>query len=349
MAINVPKARRTFKRLIRGRAVTMAEAAARSWVICPEGTFHAPPALHPPGAIEAIQQLSPYRQWATEEALIQGGEQLRGATMAYRFDGVDLVDGQLYCGAWEDRVGAASPGWRLPPAPAQPPLKQASLVSTRSGCEFFGCLLLDDFPIELLAEGDAPRVCVPSRPSGHEAAYRELLGLRPRRELRRARVDELTVWVDPPHNPSKSERYRRLRQALRQQVGPVAGGTRVYLRRGGAGQQRLLVNEPELEAALSAQGFLILDPMQTSAQDIARLTLDASLVVSVEGSQISHAIFSMADQATLVVLQPPGRFCLQYKEFTDALDMRFGFFVCTPQGGSFALNLPAFLSWLDAL
>ncbi len=353
MAFNFPKARRTVHRLLKGRAVSMAEATSRSWVICPESTVQVAPALHPPGAIEAIQQLSPYRQWATEEALIQGGEQLLGATTAHRFQGVDLVDGQLYCGAWEDRVGASSPGWRLAAAPSEPPVKEASLVSTRSGCEFFGCLLLDDFPIELLAEGDAPKVCVPSRPSGHEAGYRELLGLQPRRELRRTRVDELTVWVDPPHNPSKSDRYRRLRRALRERVGPhqgeASGGPRVYLRRGGAGQQRLLVNEPELEAALAGQGFLILDPMQTSARDIARLTLDASLVVSVEGSQISHAIFSMAEQATLVVLQPPTRFCLQYKEYTDALDMRFGFFVCTPRAQGFAIDLPVFLSWLDQL
>ncbi len=113
----------------------------------------------------------------------------------------------------------------------------------------------------------------------------------------------------------------------------------VYLRRGIAGEPRVLVNEPELEVALRAVGFDILDPEQLSAREIAERSLDAAVVVAVEGSHLSHAIFSAADQATFLVIQPPDRFALAYKEFTDRMDMRFALVVADPVEGGFAVAL----------
>ena len=112
-----------------------------------------------------------------------------------------------------------------------------------------------------------------------------------------------------------------------------------YLRRGAAGESRVLVNEAALESALQSLGFDVIDPDQLSAREIARRSLDARLIMGVEGSHLSHALFSAADGACFLVVQPPYRFAMPYKEFTDRMDMRFALVVADPAPGGFAVDL----------
>nr|WP_315193937.1 glycosyltransferase family 61 protein [uncultured Aquabacterium sp.] len=348
-SLNLPRLRRLVSRAVVGRSLTIEDVAERTWTVCPESRGTCAPALHPAGTLERIQGLSPYRNWPAEQALIQGGEVTLPLTVGHLLRNAHVVDSHVYSGAceWLGGVGG-SPLW-LSPAPREPDLARATMTSTGTGSLYFGCLLLDDFPLELLGSDPADNIAMLSKPSGHEAGYRELLGLRPRRVVRRAAVRELTFFVDPAYNPSKADRYRRLRAALRSHVSESSGTGLVYIRRGMSGQRRVMANEAELEAVLAGQGFTVIDPMKTSALDVARMSLDARLVVSIEGSQISHAQFSMADDAALIVLQPPDRFCMQYKEFTDSLGMRFGFVVCQPGDEGFKVDIPELLGLIDRM
>jgi hypothetical protein len=353
MALNMPRLGRGIRRVLAGRYVALEDVQTRSWQVCPEARSVVAPALYPEGAIEKIKQLSPYRSWPAEERLIGGGEMVLPATTGHVLPEVDVVAGMLYCGALEWRAGVGDSPWWLPPLPAEPPLPRATLESTQTGAEFFGCLLLDDLPMALLAENPAEVFAMPSKPSGHEAGYREWLGLRARRVLHRARIGELTLFNEPAWNASKAARYRQLRANLRANLRgrdiAAPGSGRVYISRGGAGQRRVLVNEAELEEALRRRGFTIIDPMKLSVSEIVGLSLDAKLVVSIEGSQISHAQYTLADEAALIVLQPPDRFCLQYKEYADAMGMRFGFVVCNPADGAFSVDIDELLRLIDRM
>lgn len=356
MGLNLPRLRRQCRRAVAGLRLDMARVADRTWQVCPPHTHTARPALHPDGALARVTALSPFRQWPQERPLIDGGSVTLRPTMAYEFRRADLVAGMLYAGPMQRAIGVQpSPFW-LSGLDEPVSMREAQLVTTWSGAVFFGCLLLDDFPLELLGDGDVPRLSAQGKPSGHEADYRELLGLGPKRVHDQVHIDRLVLHDDPPYNPSKSERYRALCERLRRAVAGLPGGVpahdpgpRVYLRRGLSGQRRLLANEPELEAALLAQGFLVLDPMTMTAAEIARAMLGARCVVSVEGSQISHAIFALADEASIVVLQPPDRFCLQYKEFADAMGHHFAFTVGEPRDGGFATDIDELLRLLDRL
>lgn len=350
-ALNLPRLRRLAARAWAGRNLAIEDVAERSWTVCAASSARCAPALHPPGAVEKIKQLSPYRNWPAEEALIRGGEVQLAATVGHTLRDVQVADSHLYCGGFEWHGGAGdSPLW-LPPAPREPELAHATLASTSTGTLFFGCLLLDDLPLELLARDPADAVSMVSKPSGHEAGYRAMLGLPPKKVVRRAAIRELDFFVDPAWNASKAERYRTLRARLRHHLagraGTVPGAERLYIRRGLSGQRRVMANEAELEAVLIQHGFTVVDPMQLSAEEIALRSLDAKVVVSIEGSQISHAQFSMADDAALIVLQPPDRFCLQYKEFTDSLGMGFGFVVCEPGEEGFRVDIPELLGLID--
>lgn len=351
MPLNLPLFRRLMRRVVTSGEVDVWSRSERQWTLCPPSTAHVAPAIFPPGAIEKIRTLSPWRSWAVEAPLIHGGTLQLGPTRACLLRDVDIVGGHLYCGPAMAAEGLGKPGVWLKPEHRHQTIEHGHLVSTLSGTRFFGCLLLDDFPLSLLAPASDLQLSLVSNPYTHEAQYRALVGLGSKITVARARIRELMHYEDPAFNASKVERYRVLRERLRLGVGAQGGfkSRGVYIRRGLSGERRVLANEPDLESALVRQGFTVLDPTHLSALEIARCCQDAPIVISVEGSQISHAIFSMADDAALVVLQPPDRFGMAYKEFTDGLGMRFAFVVGNAVAEGFTIDMTELLHVLDQL
>jgi hypothetical protein len=57
----------------------------------------------------------------------------------------------------------------------------------------------------------------------------------------------------------------------------------------------------------------------------------------------------MADDGAFLVLQPPDRFALNYKELTDCLDMRYAFLVGDPSSSGFTVPLGDLQQILDRL
>jgi hypothetical protein len=57
----------------------------------------------------------------------------------------------------------------------------------------------------------------------------------------------------------------------------------------------------------------------------------------------------MADDGAFLVIQPPDRFAMPYKEFTDRMGMRFGFVVAEPAEGGFAADAGEILSMVERL
>ena len=121
------------------------------------------------------------------------------------------------------------------------------------------------------------------------------------------------------------------------------------MRRGSDGERRQLVNEAALADLLVAKGFDIIDLDRMDAAEIARRTLDAPIVIGVEGSHLSHAIYAMADSGAFLVIQPPDRFAMPYKEYADRMGMGFGFVVALPDAGGFAVDLDDIRMMLDRL
>lgn len=337
MRLNLPMVQRMARRLLVRRPPAFHSLAQREWTLCPPECTKVPPALFPPGAIERVRALSPWRNWATERLLLGGGLIEHAASVKHMVCDVELAGPFLYRGASKFKPGYGQEKF-FQNFGAIERLDEAHLMTSQSGSHFFGTLMLDDMPLNLIPTPGSPCIAMVSRPYIHEAGYRELLGLPRPGEVVRARIRRLMCYTDFAQNSFKQARYERLRSRLRATLGlgaqhvPAPG---VYLRRGTSGEPRRLVNEAQLEQALQALGFDILEPEQLSARDIARRTLDARVVVAVEGSHLSHAIFSVADRASFLVIQPPDRFALAYKEYTDRMDMRFALVVAEPAPGGF--------------
>ncbi|MEZ5458871.1 MAG: glycosyltransferase family 61 protein [Steroidobacteraceae bacterium] len=349
MGLNSAMLARRLRRLVHGRPQPLHTLASHIETLCPAEVLEAPAARHLPGALEKVTALSPWRNWDAEHALIRGGPTEHAASTLHVVDNVQVVDAHLYSGSAKAQPGYGAERWWLDGSVETEALDEAHLVTSQEGSHFFGPFLQCDLPLELIRPSDPRNRTMPTKPYGHAAAYRELLGLPPVPTMRRARVRRLTMFVDFAQNSHKIARYRQLRAALRERVPQAAHALRVgvYLQRGSTGEPRILSNEAQVIEFLAARGFDIVEPARLGAADIAARTLDAPLVVSVEGSHLSHVIYSMAERGTMLVLQPPDRFAMPYKEYTDALGMGFAFVVGDAAQGGFSVNLDELAATLE--
>ncbi len=346
MSWNWPRLHRTARRLLSRRHVALEEMATEVVELAPGETVTIPPAMHTPESLERVQKLSPWRDWTTERLLIEGGRQQHAPCLRYRVRDAQLVGAYVYRGAVREEVGYGRESWRAEGPPEN--LAEAHLMSNFAGSRFFGNYLLDEFPRQLLTEGPAPSIRALGKHFEHEAGYRDLLGLEAPRRVPWARIGELTIYVDYGQNRSKELRFRELRARMRRSIG--GGGQRgrvVFLDRGETGERRTIANESQLKAFFVAQGVDVVTPSQLSAEDVARRTLDAALVISVEGSHLSHVIYTVADEGTFLVLQPPDRFAMAYKEFTDRMGLGFAFLVGQPSAEGWSVPLDELARLMD--
>ena len=338
--LNWPRFGWAWRRILAGGPVSLTARSSDAWTIHPEEEFEVPPAVCLEGAVERITSLSPWRNWDAERLLIHGGPTKRSATRAWVLEDVSIVRPVVYGGAARSQVGYVPDSWLLPLREDYVDLDRAALVSTWSGSRWFGCYLLDDFPLELLSPSEA-KIALEGNAYRHQLGYRQRLGLVPQpTRIRHGRIKQMVYYEDPGVNTHKADRFRALRAQLRERMAgeTVAGAGRlIYLKRGRTGDPRMLLNEAEIECMLTRFGFEIVEPAGLSVDEIVRRTTDARCVVSVEGSHKSHCIYTLADSGVLVVLQPPDRFALPYKDFMDALGMRCGFLVGVQGEGGFRI------------
>lgn len=351
MRLNLPLLKWGWRRLLAGQSAPLKDLATRSWEICPAERTHLPPAIFPDGALERVSKLSPWRSWQVERALIAGGPGEHAASRAYLVENADLAGAFLYRGAAKMTAGFGPRQLVLRNTPSERRLDVAHMVSTWAGSSYFANFIGDDLPLELLPPDGAPRITAITKDYGDAAGYRAILSLPRPPRIAAARIGKLTIYSDFAQNSSKAARYRILRQRLRAHFGgrdcPAPPG--VYLKRGATGERRIVANETALEQALSALGFDIVEPAATATEEIARRLLDVPVVIGVEGSHLAHVLYTIADRGTLVVLQPPDRFALHFKEFADALGLRFAFVVGQPAPDGFEVDIDELRRLLERL
>ncbi|MEP1612825.1 MAG: glycosyltransferase family 61 protein [Roseobacter sp.] len=337
-------------RLMAGSAPDLRDVAVRSWELHPAEIQDCRPAIFLPNALDRISSLSPWRGWETEKLFINGGQIEHAATSAHLLEDIRISDAFLYRGAARMQAGFGAQQYiRNTNAPTTH-LTEAHLISNWAGSHYFGMFLRAAIPMELLPEEGAPAISVKTKHYMHEKGYRDILSMPRPRLLTNARIDQLTIYTDFGQNTSKAMRYaklrRRLRQTLRPNTPPPPG---IYLKRGSTGEDRIVQNEAELEAMLLERNFDIVEPSKISAQEVAQRLLDTPIVVSVEGSHMAHAIYTLAEGGTLLALQPPDRFAMAFKELTDRIGLRFAFTVGHMAPVGFRVDIDDLKRTLDIL
>ena len=75
--------------------------------------------------------------------------------------------------------------------------------------------------------------------------------------------------------------------------------------------------------------------------------MEADFVISVEGSQLSHAVYALAEGGLRFGLQPPFRFYNAHKDWADALGMHYGFVVGDMSGEGFTVDPDDIMRTID--
>ncbi len=318
--------------------------AVERWMISPPVKRYISPALFLPGQLDRIRTAA----FGSVDEIVRG---FRGgyishhsATWGYRLKDVDLLDGTLYTS--KGAVILRSRRSRLPiyrrPKVA---MKEAGIFETWMGNRWFGNWLLDDCVAYWLAHASERPVRTRASLTKHQREYSERLGFSAT-VIGDTHFDQVIIFNDEGHNDSKRERADMIRTQL---VGSsVEAHPGVFLLRGSSGDQRLLHNEQEISEKLAHyRGFRIVDPAQASLDQILEACAGARVVAGVEGSHLAHGMTVMANDASLVVIQPPDRVVSAMKISTDRQGQAYAFVIADPAGNGFRVEWEDIARTLD--
>lgn len=320
-------------------------ARAKRRELCPEEHTRAEPAVMLPNQLERLRN---FDNGAQKDRLFRSalGAVMRHApSVAYTLENATLVAGSVYAGG--DRLRIRALKECLAPA-ALEEFDRAALCTGLTGDLYFGHFLTEDIPQMLLADAFGEPFRLPARDWPHLGAYRDALGTS-WREAKAARFRALTFFDDYAQNSLRTTRYRRLRARLRRKIAAAAPGSRIYIRRGKTGSARAPVNEAAVETALVARGFSVLDIEATPPRDFIAALLDAKVVASVEGSNMMHAVYTIADTGGGLVLMPPMRPKITNKDRFDGLGLPCAIHVGEDLGERWRVNLDEMEETLDRL
>ena len=226
-------------------------------------------------------------------------------------------------------------------------LEPALLTASFNGSRYFGHWVMDEAMWILAAPGLGQPVAPPRPLSSHQRDYLKLLEL-----VQNERSDvlfrQLIIVEERNQNAYKRKRYAVLRERARRgrQVVPCEG---VMLLRKQTGVARILVNEEDLAEQLARRGFRIMCPTEHTVDEILNACMGAKVVLGVEGSQMTHALFVMQDGGTLFALQPPNRFNNILKTYCDGLALRYAFSVGHQREEGFYVEPAKVMRLLDRL
>ena len=332
-----------LRRVLR-RPSGYAELSERSWIIEPAEERAERRAIFLDGELERVREVQEDTTMDAEVERVSGGVFRHAATRAYQFRDVRLLNGRLVKGAMSHRISELEDDTGLV---KRADLPSVVVSSTFMGSIYFGHWLRDDATLNVAVQSLGTPIHVARKAYSHEAGYRALLGLT-EEHVTRGRFGELILLDDWGQNADKRRRYQLLRARFRETV-PASGNARIYLKRGRTSgvRGRDLLNAAEVEALLVKAGFVVADPDVMSASEIASLSRDAKLMVGLEGSHLAHAIYPIAQDGTLLVLQPPHRFNNVYKDLSDAVGLQYAFVVGEPAEGGFVIDLDRLQRTLD--
>lgn len=278
---------------------------------------------------------------------ISSGIKKHAATNLYRFKNAVMTNGHIRTKRGFHRVGLSPP--RLVNKIPTARITKASLGVTNLGLRFFGNWLLDDLPMMLAASESASLISPQVNLSPHQVDYLDALKI-PIKVCQSAVIDDLYIIDDRGFNSFRRERVIAIRERLQEGLSS-SECSGVFFSRGTSGIRRFLVNEYELRRSLVRRGIICIDPTSMPMREILSLSAGAKVIIGVEGSHLSHAIWCMTKESSMVVIQPPNRFDNNYKDRCDLLGNKYGFIVGEVAGkaSDFSVDVGRLNILLDAV
>jgi len=327
-----------------GYSIDILESAA-SEIVDPGHVVTGLPCIALPDQFERVKACAFGLDLKTEVAQLEGAARHIGPTKRYLLKDVVVRDGIVY-GQGKRKafnsdldLNSHDRSWQE--------YSEVALRSSLVGCHFFGHWLRDDCATHLLAKEAAQTISMPT-PAWPDCEGYAKHFTQEYTTVRRAHIDRLHLFDDIHQNRSKAQRFAQLRKTSSKEVAPSRRKI-VYMMRGAQGKQRALLNEPEVVEALSARGILVLKAETLAIDELIRQLSGATVVISVEGSQLSHALFSLRDKGGVLAIQPPDRFFNSHFDWARALEIQYGVVIGIAQESGFYVPIDEILRTLDLL
>ncbi len=327
----VTAARYNVRRGLGVSARGLEDIALKSWEIAPAVDEPHVPLFIPESHFDRILASSPPFVPIPELiADIRSDRHLGAATRAFLLRDAILFRQHVYCGLHRGDLYSTL-DWRALWHAETAEIDQGVLASSYAGARWFGHLLHDELPLQVLAESIGSPVAH-SRPTyQHEPGWRSALDVSIPPSYAVLRAHEL-VWIDDRgQNPAKRDRLQALRGRL---AGRPKGHDRVFLRRPvSGGEARQIVNVDEVERKLEQAGVRIVDTGRLSVEELLKECLGASMVVSIEGSHAAPAYYFAGRGACVLFVYPPQRVSVLMPRMAGFYGQVGGMFIGEPVEG----------------
>jgi len=340
-----------LRRLLGEPARDFRQLAVVHQVLAPAETLaYAPPRL-PPGHLDRI--VAGWEDEPREQVIgrLTRHELTHDATEAYTLHDVALLGDRLYGAGMRHSLHRG----RMPWPHEMAIFSEVVMAASYPGSRWFGHLIHDDFPTQLLARELGTPVAQARPPYSEEAAFRQVFGVPSPRIVKGFFACRCTILVDYAQNASKRARYARMRARVER---PAHRGKPVYVRRGG-GELRRIQEESELVRALEARGFEVLDNRRDSVERMCAVCSQASQIVTVDGSHAAPCVFLAPAGAELLDISPPDRVSDTMIDVAGAAGLLKALYVGRPGASSsrgraesagsltFSVDLPELLRFID--
>ena len=302
------------------------------------------PAVFVPEQIERVTKCAFNSTVPAEIDKLTATEALSAPPVALEFLNAAVFGGQIFCNGQRFLVS------RLPPyRAALGPVRQfdeLTLAQSHTGSTVFGHWLMDDCATREIQQVQGQSVAI-TRPGWVDCAAYERLFQHNWEEVPAFTARRLTLLTELGFSRDKAARHRRLRQRIRQTLPPGPGDI-VYLARGPSGHVRGMANEPEVLSRMEAAGVTIVQ-CEGGDDSMLRRCLDARLIIGVEGSQLCHGIYLLAEAGGVLAIQPPDRFCNAHHDWSRHLGMAYGTVIGHPAEGGWTADPDEIVSMIDTL
>ncbi len=274
------------------------------------------------------------------------GEKIQlGPILRFEIEDAFVTPKYIYSNQYRKIFSASEPNRPIMPCSET---KHGIVVSSYHGCNYFGHWLRDDCATYLLVKEYEGTFCRMATPQWTDKIYYARMFNQEWSTTDPVYCSKLSFFIDHGQNPHKAKRFRKLREHIRIGSTSTDKSKIVYIKRGPTAKHRKLVNEDILIEHLVKLGVYI----HHAESDLNKLTmdcLDAKIVISVEGSQLSHGLYLLKDQGGVLVIQPPDRFFNSHLDWAQQLDMKYAFVVGDLADGGFSINIEEFVRTLELL
>ena len=311
------------------------------------GTFDVLPAIYDPDQLERVVNIGFGRTLAQQKEKLDQTEAPSAPATRMEFHDITWIGGRFYT---RDKVYFMGPGNPLKHTGTEcQGYDHVVITNSRPGLRYFGHWLRDDCAAREMDMPANATLLSLTRPKWADSHYYETVFEQSWVDKPAFFARKMTVLTDIGFSVDKRMRLHRLRARLRQNA-PANDrpGRIVYIRRGPGSVPRTMENEDALVAALSAAGVGVVDA-ESGGDAISREILDAKIIISIEGSQLSHATYNLAEGGAILVLQPPDRFYNPHHDWSRLLGMRYAIVVGQVSETSYTDDPDEVLRMLDTV